>query len=414
MSSLQDRIEKREASAKIGILRNPIQEYAWGSRTTIQDLLGEPEATDKPVAELWMGAHPKAPSKVLVDGEWKTLNEIIEKGSEPVLGKDVARKFSNKLPFLFKVLAAAKPLSIQVHPNLRQAREGFARENSLGIPLTASNRNYRDENHKPEIICALTPFHGLKGFRKIEDIRSLMNKVSLLTLPDGLAAFEEKSDSERLKRFFAALMTMGREEQKRIVTEAVSLAEKRIVEYPAFHWMVELNRAYPGDIGVFSPLYMNLVKLDPGEALYLPAGELHAYLEGVGIELMANSDNVLRGGLTPKHIDLSELLKIVNFKTTNVQKIEPVKQGVSERVYPTPAEEFLLSVISVNRGVSFTSTRDRSVEILICTEGEADIRDLGTGKLLPLTRGKSIVVPAAVVQYRIEGGATFHKASVPL
>ncbi len=402
-----------ESSPRIAILRNPVQEYAWGSTTAIQDLLGQPQSEEKPMAELWMGAHPKAPSEVRVHGEWKSLAEIIENRPEPVLGKDAAGKFSNKLPFLFKILAAASPLSIQVHPNLQQAREGFARENGLGVPLTAPDRNYKDENHKPEIICALTRFRALKGFRAIGNILGLMDKVSPPPLSNELAALRKRPDPHGLKRFFTSLLTIDKGEQDRIVGEAVTFAGRYATDDVAFRWMIELNGAYPGDIGVFSPLYLNVVELNPGEALYLPAGELHAYLGGVAVELMANSDNVLRCGLTPKHIDLSELAKIANFRTETVDKIKPVKRGACESAYPTPAEEFLLSVISVNQGMSFSSPRDRSVEILICTEGEADIKDLGTGELLSLTRGKSILVPATVNQYRIEGGATFYKASVP-
>jgi mannose-6-phosphate isomerase len=165
---------------------------------------------------------------------------------------------------------------------------------------------------------------------------------------------------------------------------------------------------------VLSPAILNLVQLEPGEAIYLQPGELHAYLHGVGIELMANSDNVVRGGLTPKHIDASELIRIINFDMDPVQVIESVSRGTCERVYPVPAEEFLLSVISVTKVDSFTSQRDRSVEILICINGEAGIKELGKGKPLALTRGESVVVPAVVSQYQIEGSATLYRASVPL
>ena len=399
---------------KICILKNPTQEYAWGSKTVIQALLGQAESKDKPIAELWMGAHPKAASNVLVEGEWQSLDEVIGRSPESILGKDAAKRFSNRLPFLFKVLAVDSPLSIQVHPNLEQARAGFTRENSLGIPLNAPNRNYKDENHKPEILCALTPFQGLKGFRKIQEILALMEKIVSSNLSDELNRLKIEVNPIGLKGFFTALMRMDRYRQSLIVSEAVRLAEKLANEDQAFYWMVELNKAYPGDIGVFSPVILNLVQLDPGEAIYLPAGELHAYLCGVGIELMANSDNVLRGGLTSKHIDVIELLKIVNFKTGPIKIIKPEEHGMIERTYPTPAEEFLLSKFSVDEERVFTSPQDRSVEILICLKGKADVKDLGNSELLRLDKGKSIIVPAAVSQYQIEGNATFYKASVPL
>ncbi|MCP4683054.1 MAG: mannose-6-phosphate isomerase, class I, partial [Desulfobacterales bacterium] len=173
------------------------------------------------------------------------------------------------------------------------------------------------------------------------------------------------------------------------------------------------NEEYPGDMGIFSPAILNLVHLGPGEAVYLPSGELHAYLHGVGIELMANSDNVLRGGLTSKHVDVPELLKIINFEPTLSHKVKTVKSGDCLKTFITPAEEFLLSVISVDKGQSFASSQDRGVEILICMEGEAGIKDLGSGEALALNKGVSVIVPAAVPRYRIEGSAVLYMASVP-
>ena len=414
MSDCQYDNERIKAFAGIGILRNPVQEYAWGSYSAIQDLLGKTRSEDKPMAELWMGVHPKAPSELLIEGKWEPLNEVIERCPESILGKNAAGKFSNNLPFLFKVLAAARPLSIQVHPNLRQAREGFDRENSLEIPIDAPNRNYRDNNHKPEIICALIPFIALKGFRKVEEILDLMDKLSPSSFSDDLSAFKMSPDPQGLRRFFTSLMTMRPDKQKGVVTEAVNLAKKRSSEDRAFYWMIELDRVYPGDIGVLSPLYLNLIELEPGEALYLPAGELHAYLEGIGVELMANSDNVLRGGLTPKYVDVPQLLEVVNFEMADVKKIEPAKVGSCERIYPSPAEEFSLSVISVCQGKSFISAKDRNAEIMICTEGRGTIEDLSIGDHLSLIKGNSVIVSAAVDQYVIAGEGTFYKASVPL
>jgi len=179
----------------IARLKNPVQEYAWGSRTAIPSLLGLPVPTERPAAELWLGAHPKAPSQVMVDGAWQSLDRVIESDPVSVLGKDVAERYANKLPFLFKVLAADRPLSIQVHPNLEEAREGFERENRLGIPLNAAERNYRDSNHKPEILCAVTPFEALKGFRPFDDLLSLLGKVSSETLSHELDGLRKAPDS---------------------------------------------------------------------------------------------------------------------------------------------------------------------------------------------------------------------------
>ena len=401
-------------SNKISLLKNPIQEYAWGSKTAIQALIEKPGSIGKPMAELWMGAHPKAPSQVLIKGEWQSLDQVIKENPESILGKSVAEKFSNQLPFLFKILAAEKPLSVQVHPTIKQAQEGFSRENDLGIPLDAPNRNYKDANHKPEILCALTSFQGLKGFREIEEILCLMDSLALTSLSHELDLLKKEPDGSGLKRFFSALMSMDKVQQAEVAAKAVRSAEKLVNEDPAFQWIIGLNREYPGDIGILTPIILNLVQLEPGEAIYLPAGELHAYLDGLGIELMANSDNVLRGGLTPKHIDVPELLNVVNFESGPVQKVTATNRDLCQTFYEAPAEEFQLSMISVDEGNAFTSPSDRSIEILICLEGNAVVEDIGCGEGISVTQGKSIVIPSQLSQYRIEGKATLSKAAVPL
>jgi len=399
---------------KISLLKNSIQEYEWGSKTAIPELLGRAEPTEKPQAELWMGAHPKAPSSVYCDGVWRSLLEVIAQNPEEVLGRETAHRFSNELPFLFKVIAAAKPLSIQAHPNLDQAKEGFLRENENGIPLGAVNRNYRDENHKPEIICALTPFWALNGFRQGKEILRLLGEIRVPLLEEALASLRNHSSRQGLKGFFNHLMTMEKDTQVKIVKEVAAYAERRTEREPVWTWIARLHKEYPGDMGVLSPAFLNLVRLEPQQGMYLPSGELHSYLEGVGIELMANSDNVLRGGLTAKHIDVKELLNILNFSEAKVNILRPGRVASGEAVYLTEAAEFALSMVTVSEGVSFIGARKRSAEMMICTKGEATVTDLGDGETTGFTRGTSIIVPAAVEQYRIEGAATIYKAAVPL
>jgi len=399
---------------KIGLLKNSIQEYAWGSRTAIPELLGQSVPADKPQAELWMGAHPKAPSQVLADGLWRSLPEVIQESPEETLGQKVAARFSNQLPFLFKVLAAAKPLSIQAHPNKEQAGQGFVRENELGIPLDAPHRNYRDDNHKPEIICALTPFWALNGFRKIEETLSLLEEARIPGLAEIVSFLRSHPNRAGLKKFFNHLMTTDSGKQRKIVEQAVNAAEKRTHEEPVWTWMIKLNEEYPGDMGVLSPIFLNLFRLEPQQAMYLPAGELHGYLEGVGIELMANSDNVLRGGLTPKHIDVQELLAVLNFTDGDLNILSPENLTPGEAAYNTEAEEFVLSVLRIKKAAPFSSSRDRSVEMMMCTEGEVSVTDLRIGDISRLTRGISIIVPAAVEQYSIEGDGILYKAAVPV
>jgi len=398
---------------RIHFLRNPVREYAWGSRRVIPALLGEPVPAPVPAAELWMGAHPLAPSMVRVGGEWRPLDEVIRRRPEAVLGSRVAGRFGSRLPFLFKVLAAEEPLSIQVHPDCRQARDGFSRENRRGIPLDAPERNYRDPNHKPELLVALEPFQCLKGFRPVEEILERTAALSPALLSTELDFLRNLPSREGLRRFFSALLTMDRSRLSREAARACARARENASGDPAFSWMARLHRRYPGDAGVFAPLVLNLLELAPGEGIFIPAGELHAYLYGSGMELMAASDNVLRGGLTSKHVDVPELLKVVDFRSAPVQKTIPVPGAPCERVYPSPAREFVLSVIDVDENRSFAGRNPGGVEILICLEGAARITDPGKGPCLALERGRSVIVPASVARYRMEGTATVYRAAVP-
>jgi len=398
---------------RISPLKNPIREYAWGSTTALQSLLGLAGSQGKPMAELWMGAHPKAPSQIRVSGEWKPLNEAIETFPEEILGTRVTEVFSGKLPFLFKVIAAARPLSIQVHPTLEQAEKGYAEENHNGIPIDSPKRNYKDANHKPEILCAISPFQGLAGFREIKEILDLFHEVLSTSLFGELDLFRRHPEPAGLKHFFISLFSMDQRRRRRLLTEAAKAASKRVQKDSVFYWMDKLHRAYPGDVGMLAPILLNLVELNPGEALYISPGELHAYLGGTGIELMASSDNVLRGGLTSKHVDLHELLKVVRFKERSVEKVETLRKVDCESLYRVPCREFLLSSISLNQGKGYTSAEHCGVEILICTDGKAEMEDTKNGEVFPLTSGRSVLVPAHVPGYRIKGHATLYMASVP-
>ncbi|MGW8186595.1 MAG: mannose-6-phosphate isomerase, class I, partial [Desulfobacterales bacterium] len=375
--------------------------------------LGTRPDPDTPQAELWMGAHPKAPSLVAVDAEWVSLEELIERYPQEMLGRKTAVMFHNKLPFLYKVLAAAQPLSLQAHPSVIQARQGFERENAQGIPLDAPQRNYRDANHKPECICALTPFWALHGFRKIPEILALGSRLGLAVLEELLTILRNRPDAQGLKSFFEALMTLSPAKRILLTNQAEKKALIFASEDPVYRWMGELGKAYPGDIGIFGPILLNLILLQPGQALYLPAAELHAYLEGTGIELMANSDNVLRGGLTPKHVDIAELLRVLRFKERTAHVLTPHTTAQGECVYECPAREFVLSTISVVSKTTYFSPTDRGIEILLCTAGSGKITDRGTGEETALPKGRAVVVPAAVKGYSLEGEAVVYKAAVP-
>jgi mannose-6-phosphate isomerase len=339
---------------------------------------------------------------------------LIDKNSQDILGEKVAQKFKNRLPYLFKVLAAAKPLSIQAHPSMGQAGEGFERENRLGIPLDAPNRNYKDDNHKPECICALSAFWALNGFRKIPDMISLMDKICPQGLKKEFDLFRHQPDSRGLKEFFKAMLTTDRTIQKQIINDAVKNAAQVKDKDKAYQWMIDLHEQYPADIGVFSPIILNLIRLEPGQAMFIPAGTLHAYLDGVGIELMANSDNVLRGGLTPKHVDVKELLNVLNFEEREINILKMEKINSCEHRYESHAQEFSLSVIAVKTDAGYFSLDKRCVEILLCTDGNAVVTDLAGNNSVAISKGMSILIPAVLEKYSIKGNAVFYKAAVPI
>lgn len=388
--------------------------YAWGSVNAIPELLGKTPDPQQPQAELWMGAHPKAPSKVLYEDSWIRLDELIKQHPGEILGREVVEKFEGRLPYLFKVLAAAKPLSLQAHPSKEQAKQGFDRENHRGIALDDPTRNYKDNNHKPECILALSPFWALNGFRNIQNALDLFGRLNLDGLEPYLKILRKHPAEEALKRFFELLMKSTADEKKQLTGSAVSAAAQLRSTDAVFRWMLELADAYPGDIGIFSPIFLNLICLEPGQAMFLPAGELHAYLEGTGIELMANSDNVLRGGLTPKHIDVPELLNVLNFEERSVRVLSPAPDAAGARLFKGEAEEFMLEQIQLRKDTPYEKKDNRSVEIILCTDGSATLTDPVDRTDAALTKGASALIPAAIKKYSIAGQATLFKASVPI
>jgi mannose-6-phosphate isomerase len=416
----------KEAIRRPLILENSIQEYRWGSHTAIQQLMGKMQ-TDAPWAELWMGAHPKAPSRVNIDGKWIGLDALIRQFPDEILGAAAASRFNNTLPFLFKILAADEPLSLQVHPDQTRARSGFARENALGIPIGDPARNYRDPSHKPECLCALTPFTVLKGFRGIDEIHSILKRLC----PHGFASLIQETatpvsknlkyvyDNEKqpvdhaVRQFYALLLALPTYQKTAIIAEAAKNARQDAAGDPICAWVDRLYQYYPEDIGILAPALMNLITLTPGQALFLESGELHAYLQGMGIEIMANSDNVLRGGLTVKHMDTNELLSVVRFDSTPIEILIPEAMAPNEFRYPVQTEEFVLSMIDIDKSITYSAPADRSVEMLLCTRGNARLVYPGPGGEITLRPGGSVIAPAISGPYQLTGAARIYKAGVP-
>lgn len=388
------------------LLENTLQPYAWGSHEAIARLQGRPFPTDRPEAELWMGAHPAAPSRLA--GMGLPLDEAITRAPEQFLGVRSLERFGPRLPFLLKVLAARTPLSLQAHPSLAQAREGFAREEAAGTPPGAPTRSYKDPNHKPEILCALGPFWALYGFRDPARTALLLRSLGVATL-DGLgwAARLEQEGEAALGPVFRELMTMPLDRRVPLVEAVVAACAHPVPDEDAEvasafreerRWAVRLGELYPGDAGVVGALLLNLVRLERGDALYLPAGNLHAYLEGTGVELMASSDNVLRGGCTPKHVDVEELCRVLEFRAVPPTPLRPVQVSPVEWTWETAAEDFRLSRIAPSQSAGTFHAEGGQPEIVLCTEGAVTLEvspgARGAKGRLTLSPGQSAFISA--------------------
>jgi mannose-6-phosphate isomerase len=284
----------------------------------------------------------------------------------------------------------------------------------MGLAIDSERRSFRDAGHKPELLCALTPFRAMCGFRRPEDIRELLARLCPQELAPELEQFEGGCHAAGLARLFRALLKIkgaSPDRCRRVVSEARRNAGR--LGGLAGHWVMELAGRFTDDIGVLSPALLNVLELNPGQALFLPAGIIHAYLSGTGVEIMANSDNVVRGGLTPKHMDVDLLMSVLSFESHFGHRVEPEDAGPCEKAFPTPAEEFALSAIRTRPEAVFESKKERPVEILLCTEGAAVLEPCDDAGPVDLLRGVSVLVPAAAAAYRLKGDATVFKATLP-
>ena len=383
------------------LIEGAVRNYDWGSLTAIPDLLGRP-ATGEPWAELWFGAHPSAPAAVGARAE--PLDRLIAADPVATLGPAVASRYG-RLPFLLKVLAAAAPLSLQAHPSAEQAEAGFEREEAMGVPPDAPQRMFRDRSGKPEMVCALSSFEALCGFRDPQQTAALLDTLDAPALDPLRRRISGRSGSQ-MRDLLAWLLALDG-------PAAAALAESAARACAAAgdedEWsglrsaVAKLGARHPGDAAVAVALLLNHVVLAPGEALFLDSGCLHAYLDGTAVELMADSDNVVRGGLTSKHVNAAALVQIVDGAASEppVQRPEPAGGLVT---YCTAAAEFSLRRLDVDGSSGLAAA---GPAVLLCTEGCVEANGVTLG------RGAAAWSGACEPQVALEGRGTVFCATVP-
>ncbi|MEZ2121505.1 MULTISPECIES: mannose-6-phosphate isomerase, class I [unclassified Corynebacterium] len=380
------------------LLTGTIRAYPWGSRTAIAELRGLPTPSARPEAELWFGSHPGGSSTV---GD-TPLIDIIAVDPESALGPRVCAQYDGRLPFLMKILAAAEPLSLQAHPSLEQAREGCAREDAAGLSRTANNRNYRDDNHKPELIVALTDFEALAGFRPLNETVRVFDAIACPELARYLTMLDTDPEHEEtnLRALFTTWITIPAATRLALIESVTRCIRSALDRGDSEAWILDvlrnilaLNERYPGDVGVLGALLLNKINLKPGQAVFLDAGQLHAYVAGMGVEIMANSDNVLRGGLTSKHVDVPELVRVLTFRALAKPLVDSEADGESTH-YPVPTAEFDLTRFDLRPGSSTVLEHDGPV-IALCTAGQVTASHGVEDEPLILAPGSALWVPAS-------------------
>ena len=396
-------------------LDNPIRHYSWGSSTVIAELQGRPTPSSRPEAELWMGAHPSAPSRVLTAEGAQRLDEFIAQSPCEVLGAATAERFGHALPFLFKLLAIEQPLSLQTHPNLEQARVGFERENDAHPAIDDERRSYPDANHKPELVCAYRPLTVLYGFRPSAQTLELAGAIDSRRIRHLLQPLANEKPDQVRRDLLSILLDLSTDEASSFVAEVARSCPQD--DDPAFRWVHRLIGRFQRDPLVIAPLLFNLVELEPGQALYTAPGVLHAYLGGTAIEVMTNSDNVVRAGLTDKPVDPQELLSIASYETSDARPLSPestFRDGVRQQRYGCPADEFELLRAEIDEGAELEVVEHREAGIWLCVDGRATLLhgDGGSSRRLSIEPGQAAFVPADS-SYRVVGPSTLFGATVP-
>lgn len=384
-----------------------IQDYQWGHESWLQDFLhAAPEAYGHRWAELWVGTHPKGMSMLSLDGRQMSLEDYIERDPVGILGPRGSAVRDGRLPLLLKILAIDEPLSIQCHPDLLQAATGYEREDRLGIPLDSPQRSYKDRNHKPELYCALTDSVAMCGFRPIEQIKRLF--CDYFPRMGGYLLQELSAAESPHKRLLELILS----QDERLLEVYQSELQSFEVEGLEADLIRRFSALYPRDLSTLAPLYLNVFTLKPFEAIYQPAGELHAYVQGIGVEVMANSDNVLRGGMTVKHVDAEGLGQIVRFEAATKGKSDAVMDTFGRSLYLTEADEFTLACCLQG---SYSVDLDGAFELLLQTEGSSTIffSEGGEPEEQRIEASEVYLIPASVKRYELKTDGVLFCASVP-
>jgi len=388
--------------------QNPIRPYAWGSHHAIAELQGRLAPTAEPEAELWIGDHPKAPSSALIGDCPVKLPDWISADPDAVLGPQVRRRYGDSLPFLVKLLAAAQPLSIQVHPNAEQAREGYAREQRQGVPLESPRRSYCDPNGKLEILIALTRFSALFGFRGDAEVEQL---VALHAGPQAAKLLTEPHRVPQAARLPLApallyhLLDLDPGAKLALCRELQQRADHPDRGDELARWVSRLCRRYPQDATAIAPLLLNLVTLEPGQALVARPGTVHSYLEGFGVEVMTPSDNVVRGGLTPKHVDLPELRGLTSPRPAAAEVLGPTLLSPTRTSYRAGVLEFEVTAEALTEARQVVHRIDPGPGILLCLAGRCELEARDSTTSLELAPGEAALLPARVREYWLRGPA---------
>ncbi|QOQ38093.1 mannose-6-phosphate isomerase, class I [Trueperella pecoris] len=415
------------------VIQGRVRDYAWGARDVIPNFFGMAQG-NFPVAELWFGAHAAAPARCEVGNQalalaaadtrdigaaracQSDLRQYVASDPVGILGRDVARRGEGQLPFLLKLIAPAQPLSLQVHPSIEQARVGFAREDRQGIALDAPNRSYKDANHKPELVYAFTRFEALVGFRSPRRIIGVLEGLGAPLADELAAVIRCEPDARGVRRAFSSLLLEGTRPSESAVAEVVAACAARPPEdspsQRADSIVGTLASYYPGDPGVVASLLLNPVTLKPGEAMFTPAGTVHAYLSGFGMEIMANSDNVLRAGLTSKYVDVPELIDVMETVAAPPIRIAPERISHVQSTYYAPVDDFELSIIDLRDASARVKLRGGGPRIILALAGAAEIRT-ASGQYCLLNTGQAAFLRADDGVAHVRGAGRLVQADVP-